>query len=309
MALELETMGVEVKIVPDSATLNRVAAQEFRRLAESAIKERGRFSVALSGGNTPRSVYSLLADEHKDLPWDRIHIFFGDERNVPPQHPDSNFRMASESLLSRVQIPEQNVHRVHAELEAEAAADYEQQLRDFFHLTNHDWPRFDLVLLGLGDDGHTASLFPDSAALIETSRKVVANWVEKLHCFRLTFTFPVLNHAAEVVFLVSGGGKAEILDDVLRPGRKKYPAQSVQLENGRLLWLVDQDAACGELSHEAHHSNVVRRLDRVRHRGRLRPLPLRHVRHRVPQGAARRRLRRLPRDAVPAAGRPEPGDG
>jgi 6-phosphogluconolactonase len=244
MALELETMGVEVKIVPDSATLNRVAAQEFRRLAESAIKERGRFSVALSGGNTPRSVYSLLADEHKDLPWDRIHIFFGDERNVPPQHPDSNFRMASDSLLSRVQIPEQNMHRVRAELEAEAAAqDYEQQLRDFFHLTNHDWPRFDLVLLGLGDDGHTASLFPDSAALIETSRRVVANWVEKLHCFRLTFTFPVLNHAAEVIFLVSGGGKAEILDDVLRPGKKKYPAQSVQLENGRLLWLVDQDAA------------------------------------------------------------------
>src|SRR5580765_2224085 len=237
-------MGMEVKIVPDSATLNRVAAQEFRRLAESAIRERGRFSVALSGGNTPRSVYSLLADEHKDLPWDCIHIFFGDEGNVPPQHPHSNFRIASESLLSRVRIPEQNVHRVHAELEAEAAAqDYEQQLHDFFHLTNHDWPRFDLVFLGLGDDGHTASLFPGSAALIEPSRRVVANWVEKLHCFRLTFTFPVLNHAAEVVFLVSGGGKAEILDDVLKPGKNKYPAQSVQPENGRLLWLVDQDAA------------------------------------------------------------------
>jgi 6-phosphogluconolactonase len=237
-------MGVEVKIVPDSATLNRVAAQEFHRLAESAVHERGCFSVALSGGNTPRSVYWLLAEEHKNLPWNRIHIFFGDERHVPPEHPDSNFRMASESLLSKVPIPAQNVHRIHAELEAEAAAqEYEQQVRDFFDLTNHDWPRFDLVFLGLGDDGHTASLFPGSAALSETSRRVAANWVEKFQGFRLTFTFPVLNHAAEVVFLVSGEGKAEILTEVLKPTPKKYPAQFVQPEVGRLLWLADQDAA------------------------------------------------------------------
>ncbi|MBZ5506840.1 MAG: 6-phosphogluconolactonase [Acidobacteriia bacterium] len=237
-------MGVEIKIVPDNATLNRVAAQEFQRLAESAVKERGCFSVALSGGNTPRSVYSLLAEQYKTLPWDRIHIFFGDERHVPPEHPDSNFRMASESLLSRVPIPEQNVHRIHAELEAAAAAqEYEQQVREFFHLMNIDWPRFDLVFLGLGDDGHTASLFPGSAALSETSRRVAANWVEKFQCFRLTFTFPVLNHAAEVVFLVSGAAKAEILNDVLKPAPKKYPAQSVHPEDGRLLWLADQDAA------------------------------------------------------------------
>src|SRR4029077_6754631 len=141
MALELETMGMEVKIIPDNATLNRVAAQEFRRLAEAAVQERGRFSVALSGGNTPRSVYSLLASAHKELPWDRIHIFFGDERHVPLDHPDSNFRMASESLLSKVPIPENNIHRIRAELEADAAAkEYEQELRDFFHLADHDWP-------------------------------------------------------------------------------------------------------------------------------------------------------------------------
>ena len=114
-------------------TLAHVAAQEFHRLAEAAVQERGRFSVALSGGNTPRAVYSLLASEHKELPWDRIHIFFGDERHVPPDHPDSNFRMASESLLSKVPIPEKNIHRIRAELDAEAAAkEYDQQLRDFF---------------------------------------------------------------------------------------------------------------------------------------------------------------------------------
>lgn len=236
-------MGLEVKILPDNAALAHTAAQEFHRLTESAVQERGRFAVALSGGNTPRAVYSLLASEHKELPWDRIHIFFGDERHVPPDHPDSNFRMASESLVSKVPIPEKNVHRVRVELDVEAAAaEYDQQLCDFFHLTNHDWPRFDLIFLGIGDDGHTASLFPGSQALAETSRRVVANWVEKLQTFRITLTFPVLNHAAEVVFLVSGAGKAQILSQVLRPGARKFPAQNVQPENGRLLWLVGQDA-------------------------------------------------------------------
>jgi 6-phosphogluconolactonase len=236
-------MGVEIKIVPDNVTLARVAAQEFQRLAEAAVQERGRFSVALSGGNTPRAVYSLLASEHQQLPWDRIHIFFGDERHVPPDHPDSNFRMASESLLSKVPIPERNIHRVHAELQAEAAAaDYDQQLFNFFHLGNGDWPRFDLIFLGIGEDGHTASLFPGSKALTETSRRVVENWVEKFKTFRITLTFPVLNHGTEVVFLVSGASKAEILSEILQPGTHKYPAQNVQPENGRLLWLVDRDA-------------------------------------------------------------------
>lgn len=236
-------MGTQVKIVPDNASLARTAAQEFHRLAEAAVQERGRFSVALSGGNTPRAVFSLLASEHKQLPWDRIHIFFGDERHVPPDHPDSNFRMANESLLSRVPIPEKNVHRIRAELEADAAAtEYEQELREFFHLINHDWPCFDLIFLGIGDDGHTASLFPGSKALTESSRRVVANWVEKFQTFRITVTFPVLNHASEVVFMVSGAGKAQILSEVLRPGARKYPAQSVQPEKGQLLWLVDQGA-------------------------------------------------------------------
>src|SRR5579859_1682482 len=237
-------MAVEIKIVPDSATLSRVAAHEFENASNSAIADHGRFCVALSGGNTPRSVYALIAEEYKtSLPWDKIHIFFGDERHVPPDHPDSNFRMASESLLSKVPIPEKNIHRIHAELDAEAAAaEYEQQLVNFFHLLNHDWPRFDLIFLGIGEDGHTASLFPGSSALSDVSSKVAANWVEKLQTFRITLTFPVLNHAAEVIFLVSGESKAQILSAVLRPGAGKYPAQGIQPENGRLLWLADQDA-------------------------------------------------------------------
>ncbi|MGC2696829.1 MAG: 6-phosphogluconolactonase [Candidatus Angelobacter sp.] len=239
-------MAVEVKIVPDNAALKRAAAQEFQRLAETAISERGRFSVALSGGNTPRGVYSLLAEEYQNtLPWDKIHMFFGDERNVPPDHPDSNYRMANEALLSRVPIPAKNVNRIRTELGPEAAAEeYQTRLREFFHLTDNDWPRFDLVLLGLGDDGHTASLFPGTQALNDVSHAVIANWVEKLQSFRITFTFPVLNHAAEVLFLVSGAGKAPILKDVIQPpGAMKFPSQRVHPEKGRLLWLADQDAA------------------------------------------------------------------
>ncbi|HEY2497177.1 MAG TPA: 6-phosphogluconolactonase [Candidatus Angelobacter sp.] len=237
-------MAVEIKIVPDNSALCRAAAQEFYVVAEDSIRERGRFAVALSGGNTPRGVYSVLAEQHQELPWDKIHIFFGDERHVPPDHPDSNFRMANESLLSKVPIPQQNVHRIKAELEPESAArDYAEQLRTFFNLAGHDWPRFDLILLGLGEDGHTASLFPETAALEEMSRTIVANWVEKLKTYRFTLTYPALNHAAEVNFLVSGDSKAEILNDILKPDARKYPAQGVQPLNGRLLWLLDQDAA------------------------------------------------------------------
>ena len=242
---EADVSTVEVKIVPDNAALNRTAAQEFQRLAESAITARGRFSVALSGGNTPRSVYSLLAEEfNATIAWDKVHIFFCDERYVPPEDADSNFRMANDSLLTHVPIPQTNIHRVLTELEPESAAqNYDAQLREFFHLAGNEWPRFDLIMLGLGDDGHTASLFPGTSALDEGWHRVVANWVDKMKCFRITFTFPVLNHAAEVLFLVSGANKAPILKDVLRPGGSRFPSQRVRPENGRLLWLVDQDAA------------------------------------------------------------------
>jgi 6-phosphogluconolactonase len=236
----------ELKVVPDVTALNASAVDEFCRSAETAIAARGRFCVALAGGNTPRSVYSLLAANKKDaLAWDRIYIFFGDERSVPPDHPDSNYRMARESLLSKVPIPAQNVFRVPAELEPHAAAEqYELELRDFFHLDGNTWPVFDLVLLGIGDEGHTASLFPGSTALTEQSRLVVANWVEKFHTFRITFTYPALNHAREVLFLVAGQGKAQILRDVFDPAKDGvYPAQAVQPANGKLLWIADRQAA------------------------------------------------------------------
>ncbi|HWX55020.1 MAG TPA: 6-phosphogluconolactonase [Verrucomicrobiae bacterium] len=237
-----------IKIVPDAAALNQAAAEEFCRCAEAAIAERGRFTVALSGGSTPRSVYSLLAEWNKSgfrkIAWNKIFIFFGDERHVPPDHPESNYRMANESLLSHVPIPSRNVFRVHAELDANVAAQqYEDQLRKFFDLKPDEWPRFDLIMLGLGDDGHTASLFPGSLALNEDRRLVVANWVEKFQQDRITFTYPVLNHAAQVMFLASGQGKAQILREVLHIKSDVFPAQRVRPKNGVLLWLVDQDAA------------------------------------------------------------------
>jgi 6-phosphogluconolactonase len=244
--MNMSTANQEVKIVPDVAALNAAVADEFCRSAEAAIAAPGRFCVALSGGNTPRNVYALLAQGEKDrLPWEKIFVFFGDERCVPPDHPDSNYRMAHESLLSKVPIPPQNVFRVHAELEPHAAADqYDRQLRAFFRLAANAWPAFDLVLLGIGEEGHTASLFPGSAALTEKTKLVVANWVEKFQTYRITFTYPVLNHAEEVLFLASGGSKAQILRDLFDPAKKSaYPAQGVQPQHGKLLWIADRDAA------------------------------------------------------------------
>ncbi len=232
-----------IKVLPDATALCHAAAEEFIHCAGEAIASHSRFCVALSGGSTPRGVYSLLAERPADLPWNSIFVFFGDERHVPPDHPDSNYRMAKEALLSKVPIPAANVFRIRAELDAnQAAQEYENQVRSFFALKPGEFPRFDLIMLGLGDDGHTASLFPGSAALNETSRLVVANWVEKFQQYRITLTFPVINHAAEIMFLVSGAGKAQTLKDVLSAD-EKYPSQRVRPENGILLWLVDQDAA------------------------------------------------------------------
>ncbi len=240
----------EVRIWADAPALFRAAADEFTWVARQAIAARGRFCVALAGGTTPRSAYVLLAEDDarqpaQRLPWEKVHFFFGDERHVPPTHPDSNYRMAQESLFARVPVPEGNIHRIEAELTAQEAANrYQQLLRAFFALRPGESPRFDLVLLGMGPDGHTASLFPGSAALGETSRLVAANWVEKFGDFRITQTFPVLNHAAEVLFLVSGADKAEMLGKVLQGDASgaAFPAQRVRPQAGRLLWYADQAA-------------------------------------------------------------------
>ncbi|MGO9124570.1 MAG: 6-phosphogluconolactonase [Terriglobales bacterium] len=236
----------ELRIFETPVDLFQAAAAGFARLASDAVQKSGKFSVALSGGSTPKRLYTLLASgAFSNLPWDKTYFFFGDERHVPPDHPDSNYRMANEAMLSRA--PTANVFRVPAEMEDSnaAASAYQQTLRNFFRLGFGDFPRFDLILLGLGPDGHTASLFPGSAALEENKKLVVASWVEKFKTHRITLTFPVLNQAACVMFLVSGADKAGILREVLENPQAALPAQRVRPTNGRLVWMVDRAAAAG----------------------------------------------------------------
>jgi len=238
----------EIHILNTPAELFRAAAEQFAALAKAAIEARGRFSVALSGGSTPRSLYALLASGSiPAVPWDKIYFFFGDERDVPPDDPESNFRMASEALLSKAPIPPGNIFRVHTEIkDAPAAAlEYEQTTRAFFGLKPGEFPRFDLIFLDMGPDGHTASLFPDTAGLRETKRLVIANWVEKFHSYRISLTLPVLNHAAYVMFLVSGPDKAATIRQVLEAGPADFPSAQVHPSDGRLIWLLDSAAAAG----------------------------------------------------------------
>ena len=240
--------NAEVRVLPDATTLARAAADAFLRAAREAIDATGRFTVALSGGSTPKAIFKLLADNHAAganmLPWDKVQLFFGDERHVPPDHPESNFRMASETLLSKVPIPAENIHRIEGELNAaDAAARYEARLRSVFAITGNGTPRFDLIMLGMGSDGHTASLFAGTGALQETNALVSANWIEKFQSHRITFTFPLINAAAEVLFVAGGADKATMLRNVLHGGPQTYPAQGIRPVNGRLVWLVDEAAA------------------------------------------------------------------
>lgn len=236
----------EVRVFDGASELMRATADEIARAARQAVDDHGRFTWALAGGSTPRTVYQLLASDfyHERMPWSAIHFFWGDERHVPPDHPDSNFRMAREAMLDRVPVPAENVHRIPAEEPdaQRAAAEYEATLRSFFSLAPGEQPRFDLILLGLGKDGHTASLFPGGDAVREREQLVVAPWVEAQKTFRITLTPPVLNHARRAMFLVSGEEKAEALRAVLEGAREpeRYPAQIVE---GNRLWMVDLAAA------------------------------------------------------------------
>lgn len=234
-------------IFRDTDAIAAAALDLFVRAAVAAIRKRGQFRVALAGGQTPRKLYQRLASRPVTaLDWSAIHVFFGDERPVPPDHSDSNFRMATESLLSRVPLPADNVHRLRGELAPElAAAEYEAELRRGFALEDGAWPRFDLVLLGMGADGHTASLFPETDALRETRRLACANWVPKFGCHRLTLTLPVINAARQVVFLVAGADKARSVKEVLgHPAAEPpLPAALVHPTNGELTWLLDAAAA------------------------------------------------------------------
>jgi len=245
-----EMEGVEV--YPDASQLAHAVADHFVILAREAIETRGRFAVALAGGSTPKAAYTLLASHEYTarVDWSRVHVFWGDERCVPPDHPDSNYRMAREAMLDHVSLPQENIHRMRGELgPGQAASKYEDVLRAFFSPPSRDrkapTPGFDLILLGMGDDGHTASLFPGTAAIHEETRWVVAHYVEKLEAWRITLTPVVINTATNVTFVVSGSGKAERLRQVLTgPYQPDFlPAQIVDPHAGRLHWRVDRAAA------------------------------------------------------------------
>ena len=237
----------EIIICLDTKELSRKAAEQFVALARQANAANGRFSVALSGGSTPKALYSLLAtgEFSEQLTWRQIHLFWGDERCVPPDHAESNFRMVEESLLSKILIPSENVHRMIGEIEpASAAAAYETELRQFFSSPPEKLLRFDLVLLGLGEDGHTASLFPHSSAVNETAHLVATTYVEKLNAHRLTLTFPVINSAAQISFLIAGQSKAAVVKEILAGQNSKAPAARIKPNDGKLSWFITHDAAC-----------------------------------------------------------------
>lgn len=240
--------GRRIQVLDDPDQIARKAAAEFVRIAVAKWELGLPFTVALSGGSTPKRLFRLLADApYRDrVPWNRALIFWGDERTVPPDHPDSNYGAAFELLLSRVPVPEDNVHRIKGEMDdpTAAALTYEAELRDAFRLAEGEFPRFDLIFLGMGADGHTASLFPGTRALVERRRLAVASWVEKFATHRVTLTCPVFNKAACIIFLVSGGDKAETLRAVLHGegDKPRFPAQLIRPERGELVWYVDRAA-------------------------------------------------------------------
>jgi len=256
----LQTSHARVRVYQSPKELALKAARLFARLADQYVIGCGKFTVALSGGSTPKAMFSLLAAEPflNTVPWTSIYFFWGDERCVPPDHPDSNYRMASETLLSKVPVPPENIFRIPAELPdpEQAARAYAETLMQFFlagpgksttataPLSNV--PRFDLIFLGMGPDGHTASLFPHTAALQASEHQiVVANYVEKFKAHRITLTAATINNARNVTFLAAGEDKAETLKNVLEGSYQPelYPSQLIRPRNGSLLWMVDQAAA------------------------------------------------------------------
>jgi 6-phosphogluconolactonase len=253
----LNKSNAQVRVYRDPDELALKAARYFARLADQYCIGSGRFTVALSGGSTPRKMYSILAEEPflDTVPWSSIYFFWGDERCVLPSHEDSNYRMAHETLLSKVPVPPENICRVPTELEGpeRIAEEYSARLTQFF-LTGGSRsqtaplshvPRFDLVLLGMGPDGHTASLFPHTSALGESARIAVANYVEKLDVHRITLTAATINNARNVTFVAGGEDKAETLKNVIEGSYQPevYPSQLIHPRNGTLLWMVDEAAA------------------------------------------------------------------
>lgn len=242
--------GKEIRIFRNAEDLSDAAACMFMNVALEAVKDHGWCAVALSGGSTPKRLYSMLAepDRVKRIPWERVHLFWGDERCVPPNDPESNYGMVQKALLRKISIPATNVHRVRGEIRPEqAATEYDALVRGFFSLAGNELPRFDLVLLGLGEDGHTASLFPGSHALDESEHLAIAAYVERLAAYRISLTLPVINHAAVIAFLVADERKRAIVSRVVRhPDESgELPAQRVRPVGGKLLWFLDEAVAAG----------------------------------------------------------------
>jgi 6-phosphogluconolactonase len=241
------TVKPEVKVFTNLEELSRAAARQFEELSNARAQENKNFSAALSGGSTPARLYELLASPNRTIPWDRVHLFQVDERCVPPDHPESNYKMIRAALLQHIAIPAPNFHRMEAEkADRDAAArQYAEEMARELHPGTGEWPRIDLVFLGMGSDGHTASLFPGSPALTERDLWVRPNYSERLNSFRLTLTYPVLNAAAQVIFLVAGADKAETLRNVLSGSTQElgFPAQGIRPLNGQLSWYLDEAAA------------------------------------------------------------------
>jgi len=235
----------QVRVLPSDEELFRASAEKFCEIGKQAIREHGRYTVALSGGSTPKGLhYELATTFAKELPWDKVFFFWGDERHVPPDFPESNFRMAKETLLSKLPIPPENIFRMRGEIPDanQAAAMYEQWLREFFRPAAGQVPRIDFILLGIGPEGHTASLFPDTKALPEKQHLVVGNYVAVHSTWRISCTYPVLNNGANVMFLVNGASKADIVRTALKDPSANLPCQGVQPISGNLMWYLDRAA-------------------------------------------------------------------
>jgi 6-phosphogluconolactonase len=243
-------LRIKYYVEPDAASLARRAAQYFVELAEESVAARGKARIAISGGSTPRAAFELLADPSQPwrarMPWNDLELYWVDERCVPPDHPESNFRMTREALLDHVPLRPEQIHRMEGELEPEAAAArYESELRNTFRLEGAESPRFDLIALGMGGDGHTASLFPHTDALHEMGRLVTANHVPQKDTWRITLTWPVINHARSVFFLIGGASKAAVLHEVFTGERdpERLPSQLIWPSGGILTLILDKDAA------------------------------------------------------------------
>ena len=243
-------LKIEYIVEPDAAALARRTAQHFVEIIEQAVAKQGRARIAISGGSTPKAAFQLLADPAqpwlKRMPWDKLELFWVDERTVPPDHPESNYRMTREAMLDHVPLKPEQVHRMEGELDPQvAAARYESLLRNSFRLEGAETPRFDLVQLGMGDDGHTASLFPHTAAIHEMGRLVTANQVPQKDTWRITLTWPVINQGASVFFLIGGKNKAELVKEVFTGPRdpERLPSQLIWPSSGILTLILDKDAA------------------------------------------------------------------